>query len=86
MAARNLAFDQNCLAAPADAAFTIAFNNDDAGVPHNVSILSDGEPLFTGEIVTGPRRVTYRVNPLQPGSFQFRCDVHPQMQGTFVLQ
>jgi plastocyanin len=84
--ARNLAFDRECLAAPADTAFTIAFNNDDAGQPHNVSIISDGEPLFTGEIITGPRTVTYRVNALQLGSFQFRCDVHPQMQGTFVVQ
>ena len=86
VAARSLAFDKECLAAPADSAFTIRFNNADPGIPHNVSILSDGEPLFTGEIVTGPRTVPYRVTPLEQGSFEFRCDVHPQMRGTFIVQ
>ncbi len=86
VAARNLAFDKECLAAPADAAFTIRFDNADPGVPHNVSILSGTRPLFTGEIVNGPRVVTYRVNALRSGTFDFRCDVHPQMRGTFVVQ
>ena len=84
--ARNLAFDKDCLAAPANTAFTIRFDNADPGVPHNVSILSANQPRFTGEIVNGPEVVTYRVNALQAGTFDFRCDVHPQMRGTFVVQ
>ncbi len=84
--ARNLAFDKDCLAAPAGSAFTIRFDNADPGVPHNVSILSANQPRFTGEIVNGPEVVTYRVNALQAGQFDFRCDVHPQMRGTFVIQ
>ncbi|HEX2089771.1 MAG TPA: cupredoxin domain-containing protein [Actinomycetota bacterium] len=84
--ARNLAFDKDCLAAPADTAFAIRFDNADAGVPHNVSILSGNQPRFTGEIINGPEVVSYRVNALEPGTFDFRCDVHPQMRGTFVVQ
>jgi plastocyanin len=84
--ARNLAFDKDCLAAPAGSAFTIRFDNADPGIPHNVSVLSDNQPRFTGEIVNGPEVVTYRVNALQAGTFDFRCDVHPQMRGTFVVQ
>lgn len=86
VAARNLAFDKECLAAPADTAFTIRFDNADPGVPHNVSILSGQQPRFSGEIVNGPTVVTYRVNALPAGNFDFRCDVHPQMRGTFVVQ
>ncbi len=86
VAARNLAFDKDCVAAPANTAFTIQFNNADPGVPHNVSILSGTRPLFTGEIVNGPEVITYQVNALQAGTFDFRCDVHPQMRGTFVVQ
>ncbi len=86
VAARNLAFDKECLAAPANTAFAIRFDNADPGVPHNVSIHSDAQALFTGEIVNGPEVATYRVNALQAGTFDFRCDVHPQMRGTFVVQ
>jgi plastocyanin len=84
--ARNLAFEQNCLAAPANTAFTIRFDNADPGQPHNVSILSGSQPRFMGEIVNGPTVVTYRVSALQAGTYDFRCDVHPQMRGTFVVQ
>ena len=84
--AGNLAFDKECLAAPADSAFTIRFDNADAGVPHNVSVLSGGTSLFRGQIATGPEVATYRVNALRAGTFEFRCDVHPQMRGTFVVQ
>ena len=84
--ARSLAFDKDCLAAPANTSFTIRFDNADPGVPHNVSVLADGRAAFTGEIITGPRVLTYRVNPLQAGTFEFQCDVHPQMRGTFVVQ
>ncbi len=86
VSARNLAFDKDCLAAPADTAFSIRFDNADPGIPHNVSILSGSQPRFSGEIVTGPTVTTYRVNALQAGTFEFRCDVHPQMRGTFVVQ
>ena len=86
VAARNLAFDKECLAAPADAAFTIRFDNADPGVPHNVAVLSGGRAVFTGDIVTGPKVVTYRVNALQAGRYEFHCDVHPQMHGEFVVQ
>jgi plastocyanin len=92
IAAQGIAFSTDCLAAPADTAFTIAFDNEDAGVPHNVHIYSedptknpDAESLFSGDLVTGPDTVTYQVNALPAGTYFFHCDVHPtQMFGTFV--
>jgi len=86
--AEQMAFDTDCLAAPADTAFTIAFDNKDLGVPHNVSIYKDDsatEALFTGELVTGPGKITYKVPALPAGTYFFRCDVHPTMNGTFVV-
>jgi plastocyanin len=84
------AFDATCLAAPAGSAFTIAFTNNDAGVPHNVSIYTDESAtttLFQGALVTGPTTMTYEVPALQAGTYFFRCDVHPtQMFGTFVVK
>ena len=90
VSAKNLAFDAKCLAAPANTPFTISFDNKDSGVPHNVAIFTDSsatKSLFTGSVVTGPKTVTYHVPALKPGTYYFRCDVHPTtMHGTFVVK
>lgn len=88
ISARSIAFDTATLRARAGRAFSIVFDNADAGVPHNVAIYqsASGPALFRGAIVTGPRTVTYRVRALPPGRYVFRCDVHPvQMRGTLVV-
>ncbi|HTC81087.1 MAG TPA: cupredoxin domain-containing protein [Acidimicrobiia bacterium] len=81
-------FDKDCLAAPANQAFTIDFNNLDRGIPHNVAIYqsdSDDKPLFKGELIEGPKKTTYSVPALPAGNFVFRCDPHPDMHGTFIV-
>jgi cytochrome c oxidase subunit 2 len=86
LAAANLAFDKNALEAPANTAFSIVFANNE-GAPHNVEILdAGGAKLLDGEIVTGPKTVTYQVNPLPAGTYQFRCVVHQQMTGTLTVK
>ena len=80
-------FDKRCLAAPAEMTFTIDFNNLDRGIPHNLAIYEDDSArkvYFKGELVDGPGRSTYTVQGLSPGKFFFRCDPHPEMNGTFV--
>jgi nitrite reductase (NO-forming) len=90
ISAQNVAFSTDCLAAPAGKAFTITFDNKDAGVPHNISIYTDSSAstaLFTGDLVSGPAKTTYKVPALDPGTYYFRCDVHPTtMNGTFVVK
>lgn len=74
--------------ARAGAALTVAFANEDDGVPHNVAIYTDDtaeESLFVGDLVEGPTTVTYDVPALEAGSYHFRCDVHPQMDGTLEV-
>ena len=86
--AQALEFDTSELSLPAGAPSVIAFDNQDAGVPHNVSIYTEegGDPLFQGEVVTGPAQVDYDVPPQEPGEYFFRCDVHPTtMTGTVTV-
>lgn len=89
--AQNIAFDQKCLAVPADTPFTIELVNNDAGVPHNLSIAADPDwtqVLFTGEVFQGVDTRTYQVSGLPAGVYRFRCDIHPipAMSGTFVVK
>jgi plastocyanin len=91
--AQNTAFDTDCLAAPADTAFSLVLDNQDAGIPHNVAIFEDsslssrlGGATDAGDFITGPDQTTYEVSALAPGTYYFHCDLHPpQMNGTFVV-
>jgi len=87
--AKGLAFLVSCLVAPADTAFTINFDNQDPGTPHNIAIYQDSSAappaLFTGDIVNGPIKTQYKVPALPAGTYYFKCDVHPTMNGAFAV-
>jgi plastocyanin len=76
-------FDRAELAIPAGRPFQLLFENRE-GAPHNVRIYDDGvdQPLFVGEIFGGPGARTYDVPAIPAGTHRFKCDVHPDMQGT----
>lgn len=83
--AKDIKFVTTQVKVPAGKAFGLSFDNQD-GAPHNVAIYADSsasQNLFQGEIFSGATRV-YQVPALAPGSYFFRCDVHPDMTGTIV--
>ncbi len=82
--AQNIAFQQTALTAPANAAFTIHFDNQDASVMHNMVIKdASGNDVFTGDLITGPAQADYKVPALPAGDYTFICAVHPTaMTGT----
>lgn len=85
LAAKGVAFDTKTLVVPAGRPFDLVFNNNDAGVPHNVQIDDSSArttTLFDGDVVTGVTSVTYHVPALQPGTYYFLCKIHPNMNGT----
>ena len=84
--ALNIAFEQSEIAAPADTAFQIVFDNQDQGIPHDVDILdANNQKVVDAEIVTGPATATYNVPALAAGTYTFVCSVHPNMTGTLTV-
>lgn len=83
--AENTDFDTECIAARADEAFTIDLRNADE-FPHNISILESkgGKSLFKGDLVQAGQSVTYNVEAIRAGKHYFQCDVHPEMNGSFI--
>ena len=84
--AREVEFDTDCLAVPADTPFTIELDSVDIA-PHNIAIQEpDGELFFDGDTVQG-ETIIYEVDPIPPGTYRFYCEVHPaQMQGVFIAE
>jgi uncharacterized membrane protein/plastocyanin len=81
-------FVADIVEAPAGRSFPLVFANLDEGVAHNVAIYTDDSAersVFVGELFEGPRTVTEDVPALDAGSYYFRCDVHPIMDGTLEV-
>lgn len=83
--ASGMAFDRAELLVQADQAFALLFENRESA-PHNIAILDpgSGQSIYAGEVFGGQDSRTYAVPAIRPGTYQFRCDVHPDMAGTLV--
>ena len=87
LCADDLEFDATTIEAPAGEEFNITFTNAESQ-PHNIAIYTEegGEEIVVGEIITGPDVTTQvAVEALEPGTYYFRCDVHPEMEGELIV-
>jgi plastocyanin len=89
LTAQGMAFDRKTISVSAGADVTVIFENKDK-VPHNLAVYTDksaAKGIFVGEVITGPKTITYRFTaPTNPGTYFFRCDVHPAtMIGDFIV-
>jgi plastocyanin len=87
ISADDLAFDANVIQATAGEAFTVSFTNNEA-VPHNFSVYTEegGEAIATGEIINEGVTDEVEIEALEPGEYYFVCDLHPEMNGTIVVE
>jgi plastocyanin len=83
----DMAFDTDTITLTAGEPTTLFYRNLD-GAPHNIALYTDDSAsaeLFVGETVTDAA-VTYEIPALEPGTYFFRCDVHPDMNGTVIVE
>jgi hypothetical protein len=90
LVAHNIAWNQFCLAVPANAPFTVTVTNQDPGIQHNFAIYDsffEKKTYFQAPRITGPASETVNVGVLPPGHYYFQCDVHgPAMSGAFIVK
>jgi plastocyanin len=82
-------FDKKTLVATANADVLITLDNQDSGALHNVAIYDSRalkEKVFAGELFPGKKTVEYRFRTPDAGSYYFRCDAHPDMNGAFIVK
>ena len=84
--AANLEFDASVIEATAGEAFTITLVNNDSA-PHNLSIYTEdgGEQVVLGATAEGGQTVEIDVSALEAGEYFFKCDIHPDMNGSVVV-
>ena len=85
--AENLEVNAEVIEAPAGEDFTIRLVNDDTA-PHNISVYTEegGEEIAKGDTAEGGATVETVVPALEPGEYYFVCDIHPNMNGTLVVE
>jgi plastocyanin len=85
--AQNVDWTTKDLTAPANAPFKIHFDNEDASTPHNIVIKDgQGQQYLSTDLLTGVAQADYEVPALAPGTYQFTCQVHPNMIGNLTVQ
>ncbi len=88
VSASGNAFDTNEIHLPAGEESVIRFGHADPE-PHNIAIATGpefDEVVFPGQIIDGGEQIDYEIPPLDAGTLYFHCDVHPQMEGTVVVE
>ena len=85
--AKNITFVTTTFDAPANKAFTIAFDNEDPGDgPQRRAQGRGRQQVFQGETFNGVATKTYNVPALTAGKYTFLCTVHPTMTGTATIK
>jgi plastocyanin len=87
LSAKNLTFDLTAIGVTVNKPVTLHFTNLDKTY-HNVAVYTaptGGTPIIDGQPVLGVGHRTYQWTFSTPGQFNFRCDFHPSMVGTFTV-
>lgn len=85
--AQNISFTTPNVDAPANTPFTLEFDNQDQGVPHDVDVKdAAGADVAKTDVFPGVATRSIQVKALAPGTYPFVCNVHPNMTGTLTVK
>lgn len=82
LVAEDIAFDPDEVTVPAGEPVTIVIDNRDEGVNHNVHVEGAPAPNKT-PLEQGPSQQALTVT-LDPGEYEYVCDIHPDMTGSMT--
>ncbi|MEY2417990.1 MAG: hypothetical protein QOG90_670 [Actinomycetota bacterium] len=83
--AKNIAYDRDVIAFPADRNVHLEFTNLDVGTFHNVAVYDQNNaPVFAGKPINHGT-TEYKIKTVAPGTYRYVCDFHPAMTGEFRL-
>lgn len=87
LSAADLVFDASVIQAPAGEAFTISFTNNDSA-PHNVAVYTEegGDEIANSDPINEGETLELQVPAQDAGEYFFVCDIHPDMNGTVVVE
>lgn len=78
--AQDLAWDTACIQAPEGVPFTIEVDNQDTGVQHDFHLKGvPGDPQT--DLAAGPTTQHLALDPIVAGTYEYVCDIHPNMTG-----
>ena len=92
VSASNIQFDTSTITVAAGKQVTIHFDNKDASsVQHDIAVYQTEaakQVIYDGKTIPGGSSIDYTFKtPAKPGTYFFRCDVHPtSMMGKFVVK
>lgn len=87
LSAQGVNFVEKTIEGPAGKPFTIAFANNDPGMPHDVAFKdAGGGYAWRGEPINGVATKLYDVPALAAGTYTFVCTIHSNMTGTATLK
>ncbi len=81
-------FHQDELVLPANDTVTLTFRNEEKNARHNIAIYQDvsaSKPIFRSDVITGPSHSRYSFQSPPPGTYYFRSDLHPDMNGPVTV-
>lgn len=85
---RDNKFDQKAFTVPANTPVTVTTDNKGSAL-HNFHVINiksaDGKDIVT-QLIPGGRTDTVTFTIDTPGTYDYRCDVHPEMTGKLTVQ
>lgn len=81
--AKNVAFTPTKIDVPANQQLTVTFDNEDAGVAHNLHFKTPDDNKT--DVKQGVDKETLTFTVAKAGTVDYMCDVHPTMKGELTV-